>query len=314
MRIKNQLFQLSRKLQKGYIITILACVLAVLCYAILQLFIPYTSFTNGLLLTVIISILVSYPVTHLVFLYAQTIKKKNEEVKMHNEIKNRLIYILSHDIKSPLSNIQQTLQMIRDSSLQGDEFLALSDNFSRDIANTLNLTRNIIRWIQVQQDDFKPDIHFLKLNEAITETIELYRPIAEKKDINLLSTGSGEMGIHTDREMFKVVLRNLISNAIKFTHPGGNIIVNYSCEINACFVSVSDNGIGIDQEKIDDLFNIHQMSSEKGTLNERGTGIGLHLSKNILDHLQGKIWVESEPGSGTTFHFTLPDIQAPSQS
>ena len=310
MSIKNQLFQLSRKIQKGYIITVLACVLAMLCYVVLQLLIPYTSFLNGLLLTALISILVSYPVTHLVFLYAQAIKKKNDEVKMHNEIKNRLIYILSHDIKSPLSNIQQTLQMIRDSSLQRDEFLSLSDDLSRDIANTLNLTRNIIRWIQVQQDDFRPNISFLHLNEAIAETIDLYQPIAEKKGITLSATGSGNNGIHTDPEMFKIVLRNLVSNAIKFTHQYGKVTVTWTCERKTCFISVADTGTGINPEKIDDLFSIHQMFSEKGTLNERGTGIGLHLSKNILDHLQGKIWVESKPGAGTTFHFSLPDIPA----
>lgn len=308
MKFNDLLLQVSRKIQKGYIITILACVLATTCYLFLQLLFPYTSFLNGLILTIIISVLVSYPITRIVFIYAENIRRKNEQVRIHNEVKNRLIYILSHDIKSPLSNIQQTLRMIMDASLEREEFLKLASNLSQDISNTLNLTSNIIRWIQVQQKDFKPNIQFLKIKEAITETVDLYIPIAEKKEIKMDISGSGSEGINTDPEMFKIVLRNLLSNAIKFTHPKGRVTVTYTCSPFACSVTVADTGTGIPQEKLDNLFSIHQMMSEKGTLNERGTGIGLHLSKSILDHLEGEIRVKSVSGAGTEFYITLPDI------
>ncbi len=108
--------------------------------------------------------------------------------------------------------------------------------------------------------------------------------------------------------MIRTILRNLISNAIKFTHSDGAIVLDVLKKQHECLVSVKDNGVGIHKESIDKLFRIDQNKSTKGTQNESGTGLGLILCKELIEKHNGRIWVESEPGKGSIFYFSVPNI------
>jgi signal transduction histidine kinase len=146
---------------------------------------------------------------------------------------------------------------------------------------------------------------YFQMTRLINEVELLLDNAAGQKSIVITNTVPDNIAVYADENMMSAVLRNLISNAIKFTHPGGKI--NISAEKKEeLTVSVSDNGIGIPKNRIEQLFRIDENYSTSGTQNEKGTGLGLILCKEFIEKHGGKIWVESEEGKGSIFHFTLP--------
>ncbi|MEQ8809284.1 MAG: HAMP domain-containing sensor histidine kinase, partial [Imperialibacter sp.] len=146
----------------------------------------------------------------------------------------------------------------------------------------------------------------IDLPSVIREVFELSSPIAKAKNISLRQTASEEIEVYTDERMLKTILRNLISNAIKFTKSGGSIIVSVVLEKNKVQFSVADNGLGINAEVSKKLFEMSANTSSLGTANEKGSGLGLALCKEFVKKLGGDIWLESREGDGSDFKFTLP--------
>lgn len=306
-RGKNLLVNLAKRIASPPSVALVALVGASLLYVILHQIIPFTSFWTGMILVVIISPIVAYPLGHALTHYSQVLEKKHEELYANNEIKNRLIYILSHDIKSPLNNIQQTLRLVSNGYVNPEEFRGLSNDLYSDVDRTLNLTNNLISWINVQQNDFKPDKVTFDINKVMSETIDLYKPIAERKGIMIEMTSEEGLTINSDPEMWKIVLRNLISNAIKFTNSEGFVHLGIKSDAKEILCWISDNGVGIKAQKLPGILSEGYMESELGTENEKGTGLGLNLVKNVMNKLQGDISVESKENVGTTFYFSIPN-------
>jgi signal transduction histidine kinase len=161
-------------------------------------------------------------------------------------------------------------------------------------------------WARSQQGEipFKPQI--LSFTDICHDAIEVLKPSANAKNIELNYIASDEITVFADIDMLKTVLRNLVSNAIKFTNSGGRININAEENSGNVIISVSDNGVGITPDILAKLFDISEVITTKGTAKETGTGLGLLLCKEFVEKHGGKIWVESELGKGSEFKFTLP--------
>jgi signal transduction histidine kinase len=184
-----------------------------------------------------------------------------------------------------------------------EEFLNI---ISLSAKNTLSLLDNLLGWARSQtgQLTFKPEK--LLLSPIIQKILDISISNAKIKNITLNYKASGNIEVYADENMLRTVLRNLISNAVKFTKPRGDINVSAISKQNKVEISIADNGVGINKETCKKLFNISKNMSTVGTVDEVGSGLGLVLCKEFVKKLGGKIWVESELGKGSNFKFTVP--------
>jgi len=148
----------------------------------------------------------------------------------------------------------------------------------------------------------------LNIAELTDSIVAIYHTTSNNKNIHVQKSVPSNTFVYADRDMLQVVLRNLLSNAIKFTKPSGTIVIKAENKLNSVVISVHDNGMGMDKATVDKLFN--KGFTTVGTSNEKGTGLGLQLTKDFIEKNNGRIWVESEPGKGTAFYFSLPEAHS----
>jgi signal transduction histidine kinase len=184
-----------------------------------------------------------------------------------------------------------------------EEYAGLINNSA---VQTLRLLENLLDWANSQTGKILFNPIPIKLNELFNEEFNLLNDMATGKNIELKSSFPDNLTIIADKNMIKTILRNLISNAIKFTHKNGKVEVKAMSDNEQVEISVSDNGIGMTKETMAKLFKIDANLSTRGTENEKGTGLGLFLCKEFIEKHGGKIWVESESGKGSIFKFILP--------
>jgi signal transduction histidine kinase len=170
----------------------------------------------------------------------------------------------------------------------------------------MDLLMNLIQWSLSQTGQMKFNPERFDMVACIDTNTLMFNNIASQKSITIKNILPHSASVLADNAMISTVLRNLISNAIKFTMPGGEIIVSAMEKQTEIIISVTDSGVGISKNSIVKLFRIDQNHSTTGTNNETGTGLGLILCKDFVEKHNGKIWVESEEGKGSTFYFTLP--------
>jgi len=225
-----------------------------------------------------------------------------------NVTKDRFFSIIGHDLRSPCSSIigisELLVEQINEKDYDGIENYAkiIHDSSKR----AMNLLTNLLDWSRAQTGkiEFNPE-HF-ELVTTINEVVALYIDSAQQKSINISKKLSYNIPVVADEAMIKTILRNLISNAVKFTNPGGEIKIGAEQNEKELIVSVTDNGVGINKENIDKLFRIDYTYSTLGTNKEKGTGLGLLLCKEFIEMHGGKIWAESNEGKGCSFNFSLP--------
>jgi signal transduction histidine kinase len=174
--------------------------------------------------------------------------------------------------------------------------------------SALDLLMNLMDWTRAHTGRMEFNPKFIELNGFIRETENLFAGTLQQKNISLKHNIQENTVIYADENMIRTILRNLISNAIKFTHSEGLIVLDVLKNQHECVISVKDNGLGIPKESLDKLFRIDQNKSTKGTQNESGTGLGLILCKELIEKHNGRIWAESEPGKGSIFYFSVPNI------
>lgn len=236
------------------------------------------------------------------------IKKISDELRQLNQTKDKFFTIISHDLKNPFQSINSALKLM----LSEDEALTEEErnNFLYGILNTstkaYSLLENLLIWSRHQMGkmDFNPER--IELFEEIIVTIELLKNSALLKNITLTNKIDRGIYVIADRNMLNTVIRNLVTNAIKFTRENGSVEIESKINDDNVEVTVTDNGIGIPAESLSKLFRIDQSISTQGTKNETGTGLGLILCKEFVEKNRGKIHVESDPGIGTRIIFTLP--------
>ncbi|HEX7493396.1 MAG TPA: HAMP domain-containing sensor histidine kinase [Bacteroidales bacterium] len=220
----------------------------------------------------------------------------------------KFLSIIAHDLRSPFSSIMGILELLKLSlkEFNKDEIEEYVDIVYNSANNTLSLLDNLLVWAvsQNKEKNFKP----VKINlyDLLREEIENLKTPASQKQITLKHLINPDLNVSADLQMVKTILRNLISNAIKFTNIKGEIIVNATELKQYVEVEVKDNGIGISAENQKKLFQIDTFHSTPGTHDERGTGLGLLLCKEFVELHGGNILIESEAGKGSRFAFTLP--------
>jgi signal transduction histidine kinase len=192
-------------------------------------------------------------------------------------------------------------------NLTMEEIQHIAVSMKNSASNLFRLLENLLEWAGMQQGLIPFDPHFISLRPVANHSIELMTEPAKNKGIEIACQIPEGMTIFVDENMLNTVLRNLVSNAVKFTRENGRIVILATeCDNDCVEISVRDNGIGMSQETIDHLFRLDVQTSRKGTNNEPSSGIGLLLYKEFIEKHNGTIRIESEVNVGTTFYFTLP--------
>ncbi|MGE5420012.1 MAG: ATP-binding protein [Chloroflexota bacterium] len=236
------------------------------------------------------------------------LRKSEATLRELNATKDKLFSIISHDLKGPFSSIVGFSELLVE-KLGKNDLKSVSD-YGRIILESswqaMDLLTNLIEWSRLQTGrmSYNPaPERFVAITESV---IRLLNASAFQKSIDIIVEIHPDIKVMADRAMVSTILRNLISNAIKFTKPGGKIIINASEKNNNLHVGVTDTGIGMSRDLAEKLFRFDATVSNPGTHNEKGTGLGMILCKDFISKHDGEIWVESSPGKGSTFFFTLP--------
>jgi signal transduction histidine kinase len=236
------------------------------------------------------------------------INKKLKYLLKLNAEKDQFITILAHDLRAPFSGILGLLEVLSENITKNttDKNLKLINSIHQSAKNTLNLLEGLINWTKSQIGNlpFEPKEHDVK--EVCKDIFELFQPLAELKKIKFNQHIDEKTTVFADINMLKTILRNLISNAIKYTNENGRIDVNTEKAKSIVIISVSDNGIGMSSSILNHLFSISHVQSSNGTSDEKGSGLGLLICKELTEKNGGKIVAESELGRGSKFKITFP--------
>ncbi len=232
-----------------------------------------------------------------------------DELKLSNAQKDKFSSIIAHDLKSPFNSILGFSDLLVEKIKIKD--FEVADKYARFIhqssKHVYELLMNLLEWSQAQTGRIKLNLEHFNLVVFIEDTLTPYDDIAAQKRITIKRSLPKTLPVFTDRHILYTVLRNLITNAIKFSPHGSTVNISAVKRSGEIIITVTDNGRGIPKERLGKLFSIAHSESTPGTAKEKGTGLGLIICNDLIDQLGGKIWAESEEGTGSTFFFTIPN-------
>ncbi len=222
--------------------------------------------------------------------------------------KDRFISILAHDLKNPFNVILGFANLLVENIHEYDanSIKQQVNNLINSAQSAYNLLEELLKWTQSQSGKMPFEPQKLNFSETCLEVIQTLKPNAISKNITIKDSNDKKATLYADVNMLKTVLRNIISNAIKFCMPGGLIVVSSKKTKSNLTITISDNGVGMTPKKLKNLFDLTKIHSTTGTAEEKGTGLGLVLCKEFIEKHNGKIWVESESEKGSKFIITLP--------
>ena len=224
--------------------------------------------------------------------------------------KDKFFSIIAHDLRTPFNAFLGLSHIMTEEmeSISLKELQEIAMLMSKSASNLYSLLDNLLNWTRMKQGLYSFDPQKIVLSDVCSDAVEVLLQNAKEKDIAINILMDKNIEVFADLNMFKTVIRNLVSNAIKFTNYRGTISIKAEgCDKNIT-VSVSDNGVGIKPDLLGKLFSMSDVKTTTGTANEKGTGLGLLLCKDFVEKQHGKIWVESEAGKGSVFKFSLPVI------
>ncbi len=227
------------------------------------------------------------------------------------QTKNKLFSIIAHDLRSPFTGLIGLTGILASKSneLTKEEVAEYSKEINNSSEKLLSLIENLLTWARSQKGEIKLNPGHHNLKSIIEPVVEIASTSAKRKQIQLNINIKNDISVYADLETITTVFRNLISNAIKFTPPKGNVKISATNKKEKVEILISDNGVGISPQNLSGLFHINKNISTKGTENERGTGLGLIICKDFVEKNNGTISVDSELNTGTTFKITLPKHQ-----
>ncbi len=242
---------------------------------------------------------------------SQLNKKLNEserELKILNSNKDKFFSIIAHDLRSPFTSLLGFSEYLASdyNTMSENELKDISENLLKSAKSTFNLLENLLQWARIRTGRIKFNQESFSLKAIINQMMELYKSNAECKNITLEMGLDNDLYAFADLNMVETIFRNLISNSIKFTNQGGKIVVIAKEKEEYAEIQIKDNGVGINKNTLEKLFQIDQNISTKGTQNEEGSGFGLILCKEFVEMNRGEITVQSKIGEGSIFSFTLP--------
>lgn len=233
-----------------------------------------------------------------------TLEVQKEELHKLNEVKNKIFSVVSHDIRSPLASLKGMLDLYNKNAITNEEIRALMPEITTHVNNTSIFVDNLLYWSKSQFTGIIIQKTFFDINTTIHRELKLIEYTSTQKEISLELNLQENNLVYADENMISVVLRNLITNAIKFSKQKDNIIINTKKNNNKITVSVTDYGKGMTIEQVNLLFITNHTTV--GTMNEKGTGLGLMLCKDFTTRNNGRIWAESIENNGSTFYIELP--------
>ena len=237
------------------------------------------------------------------------LEEKNKKLKELTNTKNMFMSIISHDLRSPFNSLLGLTEILilNKERINDPETLKLINSIHESAEQAYKLVLNLLEWSRLQSDRIEYVPERINLRALVSNNIELVKIQARNKEIDIhFENGMHSCLAHADKNMINTVIRNFISNALKYTHRGGKINILCGCDEHECRVSVQDNGIGIANEMLQQILNTDNKQSAKGTAGELGTGLGLVLCREFAQKNRGRISAESELGKGSTFTLYLP--------
>ncbi len=236
------------------------------------------------------------------------IEQKAIELDELNSLKNKLFTVISHDMKTPMYALRNLFRSMQQQNMSGAEIKAIIPDVVNDLNYTTGLMENLLHWVKSQMNASSISPTELDMEEITENAVRVHQLQAVTKKITITREMESSFVVLADRDMVNLVLRNLLSNAIKFTPQKGKITICLQSESAYCRISIKDTGIGMDQEALKKIQENNYYSTN-GTAQESGTGLGLMLSKDFLSKNGGALLIESEPGKGSVFSFTLPLVR-----
>lgn len=242
----------------------------------------------------------------------EELNKYSQQLEVLNTAKDKLFSIIAHDLRSPFTAILGYASILKVDSnrMSREEINRCATSIETAVKNTLILIESLLDWSRTQLGGIEFNPKPVNLNEIVLEIFYLLHPDAVNKRIALKSEIQSDKTVNADENLLKTIIRNLVHNAIKFTRADGQVMLSSKTVDGFEEISITDTGIGIPEENMENIFNLHSQASRRGTANERGTGLGLTLCKEFIEKHGGSIQVLSKVDSGTTFTFTIPLPQA----
>ena len=236
------------------------------------------------------------------------IVRQNEELRRTISNRDKMYSVIAHDLRSPMASIRMVLNLavnVVSPDVVGEEIFGLLDKANRESEETHDLLDNLLKWTKSQTGRLNVVYQDIDLDDIVPGVVDIFKMIAEMKKINLAYLPADEkLTVHADNDMIKTIIRNFLSNAVKFTPEGKSIEVFYKREGDFARVSVRDHGVGIAPERVESIF--HTGETTYGTGGEEGSGLGLQLCQDFARKNGGDARVESTLGEGSTFSFTIP--------
>ncbi|WP_339652434.1 tetratricopeptide repeat-containing sensor histidine kinase [uncultured Maribacter sp.] len=239
------------------------------------------------------------------------LEEKQAYLNELNQTKNKLFSIIGHDLRGPIGAFQGLLKLFKEGEMTKEEFLNFVPKLKVDIDSISFTLNNLLSWGQTQMNGSTTRPMTTNLEGIIEENMALLSEIAESKSIKLINRIESNCQIWSDPNQVDIIIRNLLSNALKFTSNNGEIIIGAIQKLKTCEIYVKDNGMGMTEETIGKIFQKDSTHTTYGTNDEKGTGLGLSLCKEMVEKNQGKIWVHSAIGKGSSFYFTMPRVMEP---
>lgn len=244
------------------------------------------------------------------------ILRQNEKFRKTIEARDKLYSVIAHDLRAPIGTIKMINSSLENqkSKIKDKDILKLFEMINETTEEAFNLLENLLRWTRNQNGKTKVYGTTFNVSQTIRQVISLFATIASAKGISLNNSVEGNHYIYADEDMIKTVLRNLISNAIKFTYSGGKVDVSIKDTSDSVMVCVQDNGKGIPLNMQSHLLKSDEYITTYGTHNEKGSGLGLILCRDFIKMNKGQLNFHSQEGVGTAFYFTVPKASVPVQT
>ncbi len=254
----------------------------------------------------------SHPSGEFIYAAARDITQHLQMEKSLKELvstKDKLLSIITHDLKNTFNTILGFSELLLNNSLEytkeeQEKFISIINTSAK---NTHNLLQNMLTWSRLQtgQMSIKPVV--VNLSKLTDEVFSVLSAASARKEVGLIKEINDDLSVSADLNMIEIVVRNLLNNAIKYSHNGGEVRISAEAGNGHTLITVSDNGTGMDKKTLNSLFKIGETKSKDGTVGESGTGMGLILCKEFIEKHNGLIWAESESGTGSKFSFTIPN-------
>jgi signal transduction histidine kinase len=260
-------------------------------------------------LIMIIGILIALLFSIIIYLLYSKIRHKNLELKESNAAKDKFFAIISHDLRSPIGNLASFMEHLNETFNEHSptELKQILLSLYKSAENVSGLLENLLIWAQSQLNkiEFKPVK--IKLTDALLTSIKGLKQTADSKEIGIRLELNDQLNVWADHNMVQTILRNILSNAIKFTPRGGSVLIKSDvAETNNVYISITDSGVGIEKSALSKIYDITSTLHTTGTEGERSTGLGLILVKDFIERNNGTLTIQSQLGTGTVVTFTLP--------